>query len=50
LAHIGFATLELIFRGAIKHLLTETHQALEKTFTIVFKILAKLREREGTYD
>jgi len=25
LAHIGFATLELIFRGAIKHLLTETH-------------------------
>ena len=38
LAHIGFATLELIFRGAIKHLLTETHQTLEQTFTVVFKI------------
>ena len=34
--------------GAVKHLLTETHQALEKTFTVVFKILMKLRERVPT--
>ena len=50
LAHIGFATLELILRGAVKHLLTETHQALEQTFTVVFQILAELRERVPILD
>jgi hypothetical protein len=39
LAHIGFATLELIFSGAVEYLLTETRQTLEKTFTIIFEIL-----------
>ena len=45
LAHISFATLELVFSGAIEYLLTETRQTLEKTFTIIFQILMKLRER-----
>ena len=51
LAHIGFATLELIFSGAIEHLIIETHQALvEETFTIIFQILMKLRERVPILD
>ena len=50
LAHIGFTTLELVFSGAIEHLLTETHQALEETFTVVFEILMKLRERVPVLD
>ena len=45
LAHISFATLELVFSGAIEYLLTETRQTLEKPLTIVFEILMKLRER-----
>ncbi len=50
LAHVGFTTLELVFSGAIEHLLTETHQALEETFTVVFEILMKLRERVPVLD
>jgi len=50
LAHVGFATLELILQGAIKHLHTETHQALEQTFTVDFKIRMKLRERVPILD
>ena len=50
LAHIGFATLELVFSGAIEYLLTETHQALKETFTVVFEILMKLRERVPVLD
>ena len=50
LAHVGFTTLELVFSGAIEHLLTETRQALEETFTVVFEILMKLRERVPILD
>ena len=50
LAHTGFATLELIFSGAVEYLLTETRQTLEKTFTIIFEILMKLRERVPVLD
>ena len=50
LAHISFATLELVFSGAIEYLLTETRQTLEKTFTIIFQILMKLRERVPILD
>jgi hypothetical protein len=42
LAHVSFTTVELIFSGAIEYLLNEIRQALEKTLTIVFKILAEL--------
>ena len=47
LAHIGFTALELVFSGAIEYLLTETHQALEKPLTVVFKILVTTYEAEG---
>ena len=50
LAHIGFTTLELVFSGAIEYLLTETRQALKETFTVVFEILMKLRERVPVLD
>ena len=50
LAHIGFVTLELIFSGAVKHPQTGTRQTLEKTFTIIFKIRMKLRERVPILD
>ena len=43
LAHIGFTTLELVFSGAIEHLLTETRETLEKSLTVVFQILMKLK-------
>ena len=50
LAHISFATLELVFSGAIEYLLTETRQTLEKPLTIVFKILMKFRKRVPILD
>jgi len=50
LPHTGFATLELVFSSAIEYILTETRQTLEKTFTVVFKILMKLRERVSILD
>ena len=46
-----WASLPLNSSSAVReYLLTETHQALKETFTVVFEILMKLRERVPVLD
>ena len=43
-AAVAQCILRITCSYAVKHPLTETRQALEKTFTVIFEILSELRE------